>query len=163
MWAEMTSVGSGQVRQEEWQPLEAESALGTVSAHPDFASADVTPEPTIQLMKTKIALPEPTDDTQIRGVFRGSLVYMHGFTGWKLDTLSTHLESHGARICISPLDLAEEENLENGYLIIPHDVVEEDLPPIPDTARKLQPVTEWWVESCLDSKKIGQSSGQSIM
>jgi DNA replication regulator DPB11 len=154
MWAEMASAGSAQARQGEWQLAEFDSMLGAIPVHLSTASADVTPDPTIEPTKTKLPLPEPTDDTQVRGVFRENLVYVHGFTGKKRDILRTHLESHGARICTSSAALFEEENLENGYLMIPHDLPEDDLPPIPELARKLQPVTEWWVECCLASKTL---------
>jgi DNA replication regulator DPB11 len=153
MWAEMASAGSAQVGQDEWQPVEFDSVPGAIPLDVESASAEVTPNPTIEPLKTRIVLPEPTDDSQIRGVFRGNLVYVHGFTEAKLDILRTHLESHGARICVSPADLLEED-LENGYLLIPHDVPENNLPPIPELAQRLQQVTEWWVESCLASKTL---------
>jgi DNA replication regulator DPB11 len=156
MWAEMASAGSAQIGQDEWQPVEFDSVLGVRPVHVESApaSAEVTPNPTIEPSKIRIPLPEPTDESQIRGVFRGNLVYVHGFVEAKLDILRNHLESHGARLCTSPADLTEEEDLENGYLLIPHDVPEEHLPPIPQLAQRLQQVTEWWVESCLASKTL---------
>jgi DNA replication regulator DPB11 len=154
MWAEMASAGSAQARQDEQQPVEFDSVLDAKPAHIESVSADVTPNPTIEPSKTKIPLPEPTDESHIRGVFRGNLVYVHNFTGSKLEILRTHLESHGARICTSPEGLLEEEDLENGYLLIPHDIPEDQLSPIPELAYQLQQVTEWWVESCLASKTL---------
>jgi DNA replication regulator DPB11 len=154
MWAEMTSASSAQGKHDEWQPTEFNSVLGAIPTNIDSGSEAVTPDPTTKPPKTMISQAEPTDGSQARGVFHGNLVYVHGFTGPKLEILRTHLDSHGARICTSPADLLEEDNLENGYLLIPHDVPEDQLPLVPDSAQRLQQVTEWWVESCLASKTL---------
>lgn len=154
IWAEMASAGSAQVAQDERQPVMFDSVLGAMPSHVDSESADTTPNPTTEPPKTRVSLPKPTNEPQIRGVFRGNMVYVHGFTGAKLEILRSHLESHGARLCISPADLPEEEALEDGYLLIPHDVPEGSLPPIPAPVTELQRVTEWWVESCLASKTL---------
>lgn len=154
MWAEMASVGSAQVGQEEPQPVEFDSVLGAIPAQTESTSAEATPIPTIEPSKTKLPVSELTDESQVRGVFRGNLVYVHGFSGSKLDILRNHLESHGARLCTSADDIPAEEHLENGYFLVPHDVPENVLTPIPAQARQLQKVTEWWVESCLASKTL---------
>lgn len=154
MWAEMASAGSAQVAQDEWQPVEFDNVLGAIPSHVDSDSADTSPHPPIEPPKTRPPLPEPTNKPQVRGVFRGNLVYVHGFVGAKLEILRRHLESHGARLCTSLADLPEEEILENGYLLIPHDTPEDSLPPVPAPVDQLQRVTEWWVESCLASKTL---------
>ncbi|TLD29605.1 putative vacuolar protein sorting-associated protein 16 [Venturia nashicola] len=153
MWAEMASAGSAQAAQDEWQPVEFDGVLGAIPPHLDSKSADTTPNPTVEPPKTKASPPERKIKPQVKGVFRGKLVYIHGFTGAKLEILQNHLESHGARLCISPAD-TEDEDLGDGCLLIPHDVPEDSLQPVPAPASEWQRVTEWWVESCLASKVL---------
>lgn len=154
IWAEMASAGSAQAAQEEWQPVEFDSVLSAIPSHLESESADTTPNPTIEPPKAKLLPPEVKIKPQVRGVFRGKLVYVHGFTGSKLEILRSHLDSHGARFCTSPADIPEDEDLEDGYLLIPHDVPEDSLLPIPAPCSEWQRVTEWWVESCLASKTL---------
>lgn len=155
MWAEMASAGSAQPAQDEWQPVEFDNVPGAIPSHFNNESGDTTPNPTTEPSKTKMLPPEPKIKPQVRGVFRGKFVYVHGFTGAKLEILRSHLESHGARLCTSPTDILEEEdNLEDGYLLVPHDVPEDSLLPVPAPVSEWQRVTEWWVESCLASKTL---------
>ena len=67
--------------------------------------------------------------------------------------LREHLLSHGARLL--DVDQLDSENV-NGqcFLIVPVDVPEFMLPPIPEAASLATRVTEWWVESCMHKKRV---------
>ncbi|QDS77286.1 hypothetical protein FKW77_004275 [Venturia effusa] len=142
IWAEMASAGSAQAPQDEWQPIEFDDVLGALPSHGYPKSAATTANPAVE-PKSGASLPAPIQDPQTRGVFCGNLVYVHGFTGAQRDILRNHLESHGARFCTSPADLSEDEDVKNGYLLVPHDVPEDDLPPVPSLVTELARVTEW--------------------
>jgi DNA replication regulator DPB11 len=149
------SASSNKAPQEEWPVQEQDSVLGNIEMR---YGADTIPDPTIEPLQRQTALTgvsnplNPT--TQSRGLFGGSLVYIHGFTAAKEKILTDHLESHGARVGSTSDQLAGLGNAENGYLVVPHDVPENQLEPVPTSAMELQRVTEWWVESCIMRKNL---------
>lgn len=148
MWADIAAAGSGNARQGEWQAQgEQDSLLGDVGAQ----NADATPDPTIEPTRRRSDMSTTTQNTSL---FGGALIYIHGFPPTKTAILSTHLESHGAQVCSAPAALLAVEHVERGFIVIPHDVPRVELPRIPESAQTLQCVTEWWVESCLATKKM---------
>jgi DNA replication regulator DPB11 len=159
IWADIASAtasaGSAKAPQEEWPAQEQDSVLENIDLRD---GADTTPDPTIEPLRKPVALTDVSNllnpTTQSRGLFGGSLVYVHGFNTTKEHILTDHLESHGARVGTRPDQLTELEDVENGFLVVPHDVAENQIPPIPSRAVKLQRVTEWWVESCIMRKSL---------
>ncbi|KAF1991306.1 hypothetical protein K402DRAFT_400752 [Aulographum hederae CBS 113979] len=84
-------------------------------------------------------------------IFHGCLIMAHGFPPEKTKLLHEHLALNGASLLRSPQHLDEYENseLENGLLVVPHDIPVSSLPPLPQSADVMTKVTEWWVEKCL--------------
>ncbi|CAE7021196.1 hypothetical protein PTT_12211 [Pyrenophora teres f. teres 0-1] len=126
----------------------------TSSVHQDdvlteFNEADPAEDP-------KPSLPPHADSpSQHDGIFQGRIVCPHGFDAEKTKILRQHLESNGGRVLrASDLNSSSIEDLERGYLIIPHDV-EVDLTTLPERAGSHIPlVTNWWVERCLYGKRL---------
>jgi DNA replication regulator DPB11 len=154
IWADIATAGSAKTPQEEWHaPLQ-----DNVHENVDVSDVqDLTPNPTIEALG-KNPLTEPSNllnsSAQGRGLFGGSLVYVHGFTALKTQLLTDHLGSHGAQVCTAAEQLEGLEDPAHGYLVTPHDAPKDQLPPIAPGATNLQPVTEWWVESCIMEKKL---------
>jgi DNA replication regulator DPB11 len=150
MWADIAAAGSGRARQEEWHAQEEpDSVLGDLGAQ----NANLTPNPTIEPVRRRSTVGAAVStSTQNGRLFGGALVYIHGFPPPKAAILSTHLESHGAQVCTAPAALLVDEDIGNGFMVVPHDAPEAKLHPIPTLATRLQRVTEWWVESCLATK-----------
>jgi hypothetical protein len=105
------------------------------------------------------------------GIFNGVNISIHGFDGkkvrnaantlgnppakhaWQLKILREHLSSHGATLLDT--DQLDPEKLEGQcFLIVPHDVPNFMLPPVPDATATATRVTEWWVESCMHKKMV---------
>jgi hypothetical protein len=157
IWADIASAGSGQARQDGPQAPEIDSVLGVLPQKDELAGP--TFDPTVEPTKRKPAAPSPDKapqlDAQSESTFQGALVYVHGFSSNKTSILRGHLEAHGAKVYLSPAKLQDEADQSyGGYVIIPHDVRHEQLPPIPGPAGNLQRVTEWWVESCITNRQL---------
>jgi DNA replication regulator DPB11 len=117
------------------------------------AGETAQPEPTGQDSTASTVVQEPS--SKPRGLFQGAKVYVHGFTGEKLGILQQHLSLNGADL-ITGLDEIQSDSgeLENSFLIIPHDLPADKISPVPASVDKLTKVTEWWVESSLHSKTV---------
>jgi DNA replication regulator DPB11 len=72
------------------------------------------------------------------------------------DQIVKFTNGHNARIMATPKALSQCESgeLEDGYLVLPHHLALEDLPPLPPQAEGLQRATEWWLERCLVAKRL---------
>jgi hypothetical protein len=157
IWADIASAGSGQAKQDECQPPETDSVL-RVLAQKDDSMVDA-PEPTAEPTRRPPAAPVVSDHLQpqsgAKSTFQGAVIYLHGFTAGKVAILQTYLGAHGARHYVSAAKMqAEVERLHDGYVVVPHDVPQHQLPPIPGPATSFTQVTEWWVESCIENKRL---------
>ncbi|KAF2666696.1 hypothetical protein BT63DRAFT_415810 [Microthyrium microscopicum] len=89
-------------------------------------------------------------------LFSGCTIYVHDFPAVKLIILQEYLTSNGATI-ITTNKFAEIDGdfvERNPYLLIPSDQPIDSLSPIPKPLRDIPRVIEWWVESCLQSKRL---------
>jgi DNA replication regulator DPB11 len=155
IWADIASASSEKPTPQEWHAPEQHLMLGNIGIQ---NVTDSTPDPTVEPLRKETALPVSSTllnaHMQNRGLFGNSLVYVHGFTALKEQLLADHLESHGAQVGRTPNELEGLRDVETGYLVIPHDKSQDQMPPIPAAAMNLQRVTEWWVESCIMKKKL---------
>lgn len=67
--------------------------------------------------------------------------------------LEKHLVGNDADVLIADTDLLQrpQEELNQGFLLVPHDIDISYLR-IPPAAQSMMKVTEWWVEKCLHRK-----------
>ena len=112
------------------------------------------PEPTEQMSTAATVVqvpsaPSPRPST----IFQGAAVCIRGFSGQKLDVVQRHLVSNGAHL-ITESDEAQASNDDQGYLIVPHDAPSDYIPTLPATMARFEKVTEWWLESCVHSKRL---------
>ena len=102
------------------------------------------------------AVPKPA------GIFGGATVYVHGFSPQKMQLLQSYLGPNGARLVSEPEVTTVEvedtpldaEKAPQNFLIVPHDLPAERIPPAPASVEHFTRVTEWWVESCVHSRSI---------
>jgi DNA replication regulator DPB11 len=155
IWADIASASSEKIPHQEWHIPVQDSMLDVVDTH---NAADGTPDPTVEPLRTKNALVESSnllnENPRQQGLFAGSLVYIHGFTAVKEQLLVDHLESHGALVGRKPDDLLAQGTVETGYLVTPHNISQDQVPPVPAAATNLRRVTEWWVESSIMKKRL---------
>lgn len=97
----------------------------------------------------------PANRPSVNGLFEGRVVCPHGFESDKTEILRKHLASHGARVLFaSDLNNASCDDIQRGFLIVPHDA-EVDYTLIPERAASLiSIVSNWWVERCLHGKRL---------
>jgi len=70
--------------------------------------------------------------------------------------LRDHLASNGATVLTNPKDLegCDPVELDQGFIVVPHDVPHAKIPATPSFAERLFTATEWWVETCLTRKTL---------
>ncbi|KAF2490115.1 hypothetical protein BU16DRAFT_622648 [Lophium mytilinum] len=168
IWTEITAGGfSGkQTESDDWNAqvddshdnllLDTGRAAQKVDANPG-AAAQSDGAKTGQPATTDMAPPLRRLSLRPRdGVFQGRVVFIHAFDDAKTSILVQHLISHGAAVIrkSADLDLESDDDLSQGYLIVPHELASTSVPDPPEPADKLIRVTEFWVEKCLHRKQL---------
>lgn len=115
-------------------------------------------QPTIAIAQAQ-SLSDPctlhyeTAPSLLGGTFSGCQFYIHGFDRRKAPLLEEHLLSHAAEISAT-LDNLVSTQSQNLYVVVPHLTCASELPEVPESARHIKLVTEWWVECCIGAKTL---------
>lgn len=155
MWADIISgVSEKNQMEDDWNDIGSRTSQTGIERSDDLTrNARPTKE---TLTSTK------SSNRHTLGIFAGSLVHMHGFDASKTAILNKHLSSNGARTSTTQEELESfsEDDICDGFLVTPHDTLEEQLLPLPDV--RMQRVTEWWIEVCLHQRTLVDPS-QSLL
>jgi DNA replication regulator DPB11 len=157
LWGDIVATGGGSVaqvvRSGAWESTEnepPEESTTTLKAPTDSSS-----------IKTEVA-PEPL---LIQGMFSGCRFYLEGFEFKKSQILSDHLIPNGGEVSgsIEGLQAATPIGVSMRlFRIRPSTLLEEDSLVLPDSASKVETITEWWVERCLYHKDFLEPSAHVI-
>ncbi|KAF2806580.1 uncharacterized protein BDZ99DRAFT_501386 [Mytilinidion resinicola] len=168
IWTEITAGGfSGkQTESDEWNAhvddshdnllLDRGRVVQKVDANPGAAAQSEGPK---NGRSTTTDMAPPLRGLSLRPrdrIFQGRVVFIHAFDDAKTSILVEHLSSHGAAVIRKSVDLNSEsdDDLSQGYLIVPHELALTSVPDPPEPADKLIRVTEFWVEKCLHRKQL---------
>ncbi|KAF1357465.1 hypothetical protein EJ07DRAFT_167640 [Lizonia empirigonia] len=163
LWAGITtpSFEQGRNDEDEWKEdnlfKQTSPHEGTSLQQEDAVAHPGEIEDTNQHTSTLAGPPQLPEIDPGEGIFQSRVVITYGFDLDKTNILQNHLEKNGARVVSSKdLDTIASEDLQRGYLVIPHDVevdvVSGSLPGGAGSLANL--VTNWWVERCLYGKRL---------
>lgn len=164
IWADLAQTGSGQAKQEDWQPPEIDSVLGVLPRPGD--TAEPTPDDTIEPTKRRSSPPQQKrPQHKANSIFEGRIIYTHafepayGFPPAKAAKLHAHLRENGARLCTSLEELEiEDDGAAEIYIVFPSAIspkkLQSSLKSYSELEERMKVVTEWWVESCLHGRRF---------
>lgn len=87
-------------------------------------------------------------------LFGGHFILIHGFDGKRNQAIRRYIEPNGAKVVMSAQELKTafgEPAFRCACLLLPHDYSGSDTPKVPPES---QLVTEWWVERCIQYKRL---------
>ncbi|KAF2138858.1 uncharacterized protein K452DRAFT_85446 [Aplosporella prunicola CBS 121167] len=164
IWNDIASGGSFSARPEGddlWQELKPHASTADKAVAPESRAPLRKAASMVELNSQNAPIERPVET---RGIFAGRFIYMHGFTKDQFDILEKFLADNGARVAKSPesLDLLSDRDLDMGFVILPYNVTHDQFEGVPQRARKLNQVNEWWVELCLHHKKLADPNVEML-
>ncbi|KAL8944688.1 MAG: hypothetical protein Q9216_000256 [Gyalolechia sp. 2 TL-2023] len=112
--------------------------------------------PAVTLNPPLPSFPDPTASSLLKtGIFAGKRFCLHGFNEKKTLILHKHLLSHGAEILPDQLSFtpATMSIAGNEFLLVPHTISKEHIPPTVESMHQPTVVTDMWVERNLHRKQ----------
>ncbi|KAL9000777.1 MAG: hypothetical protein Q9188_005597, partial [Gyalolechia gomerana] len=120
-------------------------------------SSNLHPESSVATLKPAVpSFPEPFADTlEKTGIFAGKKFCLLGFNEKKTSILHKHLLSHGAEILPDQLSFTPvtASTPDNEFVLVPHNISNEQIPPIAESMHQPTVVTDMWVERNLHRKQ----------